>query len=470
MQVLKKLSAVFLVFILLGCHPAGQNKIFMHGGTNDIGYTVEDDSFFESNRQSFNVAMLLPLSGKASTYGQGLKNAAMMAIEDAGNSRLTVRFYDTQSSPEGADSAVRQAINEGNVLILGPLMSAEVSAAERIASSYNIPLISFSTSPEVLKHGVYTLGLLGSEQSERIIAYAASQNRRKIALLIPDTSAGINLAKAALKSAAANNGEIVKIAFYPPETLDFGEIVKTMTDYETRSAEVNKIKSKLTVLAEAGDASAARELKQLKTTYTAGEVDFDAVLIPETGSRLKSAAAMFGYYDVSYPDVLFLGTTVWENTNLSKETTLYHGVYPEMSRVHNDYFNKKYQDYFGEAPNQLYSFAYDGIALASALSRKNSDNLNELITAEDGYIGINGAFRIMTDGTNRHALNIMEVTADGPKVLNKAPKKFTDSVTTSFSNYVQPMPKFYGKNQAEAERLLFQPEPQYETFRFLGNW
>lgn len=467
---LKKLSAVFLVFMLLGCHSAGQNKIFMHGGTHDVGYTVEDDSSFTAQKNSFNVAMLLPLSGKASTYGQGLKNAAMMAIEDADNSRLTVRFYDTQSSSEGADSAVRQAINEGNVLILGPLMSAEVSAAERIASAYDIPLISFSTSPEALKHGAYTLGLLGSEQSERIIAYAATQNRRKIALLIPDTSAGINLAKAALKSASAHNAEIVKIAFYPPETLDFGEIVKNMTDYETRSAEINKIKNKLTSLANAGDTSAARELKQLKTTYTTGKVDFDAVLIPETGSRLKSAAAMFGYYDVSYPDVLFLGTTVWENTNLSKETTLYHGVYPEMSRVHNDYFNKKYQDYFGEAPNQLYSFAYDSIALASALSRKSSNNLNELITAEDGYIGINGAFRIMDDGTNRHALNIMEVTAEGPKVISQAAKKFDTDEKNNFSNYVQPMPKIYGKNQVEAERLLFQPEPQYEGFRFIGNW
>lgn len=467
---LKKLSAVFLVFMLLGCHSAGQNKIFMHGGAHNIGYTVEDDLSFTEQKNSFNVAMLLPLSGKASTYGQGLKNAAMMAIEDAGNLRLTVRFYDTQSSPEGADSAVRQAINEGNVLILGPLMSAEVSAAERIASAYDIPLISFSTSPEALKHGAYTLGLLGSEQSERIIAYAAAQNRRKIALLIPDTSAGINLAKAALKSASAHNAEIVKIAFYPPETLDFGEIVKNMTDYETRSAEINKIKNKLTALANAGDTSAARELKQLKTTYTTGKVDFDAVLIPETGSRLKSAAAMFGYYDVSYPDVLFLGTTVWENTNLSKETTLYHGVYPEMSRVHNDYFNKKYQDYFGEAPNQLYSFAYDSIALASALSRKSSNNLNELITAEDGYIGINGAFRIMDDGTNRHALNIMEVTAEGPKVISQAAKKFDTDEKNNFSNYVQPMPKIYGKNQVEAERLLFQPEPQYEGFRFIGNW
>ena len=37
----------------------------------------------------------------------------------------------------------------------------------------------------------------------------------------------------------------------------------------------------------------------MKTFYTTGEVDFDALLIPETGSRLKSAVSMFGYYKES---------------------------------------------------------------------------------------------------------------------------------------------------------------------------
>ncbi len=457
MQVFKNLGVFFLVLILAACGPTERNRISMRGGSWDTSRGKPADiSFFEQDNH-FKVAMLLPLSGKSSPYGQGLKNAAMMAVEDADNADMVVHFYDTQSSSSGAETAALKAIRNGSHLILGPLTANEVSAVSRTAKTKNIPVISFSTSPEVLQQGIYTLGLLGGEQVERIIGYAVEKGRKKIALLIPDTDSGINLAKVALKSAPHYGAEIIKIGFYPPETLDFAEIVKSITDYEERSAEINKQKELLTHQAKAGDIEAEKELKRLKTVYTTGAVDFDALLIPETGSRLKSAVSMFGYYDISYPDVLFLGTSVWENTNLSKETTLYHGVYPVMSRIHNNYFNEKYETYFGAKPNQLFSFAYDGVALASALARKNSDNLEQNITDREGYIGINGAFRILPDGTNQHSLDIMEVTSSGPQTVDTAPKKFrTASKETVFSPSISStMPKIYGKDQFLAEKLLF---------------
>ena len=54
----------------------------------------------------------------------------------------------------------------------------------------------------------------------------------------------------------------------------------------------------------------------------AQDKNFDTLLIAETGNRLKAISGTFGYYDVAYPDVLFIGTSVWSNTNLNKETTL----------------------------------------------------------------------------------------------------------------------------------------------------
>lgn len=33
--------------------------------------------------------------------------------------------------------------------------------------------------------------------------------------------------------------------------------------------------------------------------------DFDAVMIADSGNRLKSMASMFAYNDIMYPDVLF---------------------------------------------------------------------------------------------------------------------------------------------------------------------
>ena len=425
----KKIVFCFFAFLLAACNQIMPQTIWQTpssstGGWNNIPYEVEDytlesDSF---SSDAFKVAMLLPLSGKASTFGKGLQNAAMMALEDTGNQKLEVRFYDTKSSPDGALAALSSALSADAELILGPLMSEEVSAISYQAKHKNVPVISFSTAPHILGGGIYTLGLLSDEQVDRIVSYAASKGRSKIAVVVPDSNAGLNIAKSALQSAAANNMSVTKIGFYEPSTLEFSELVQKMT----------------------------------------AEKDFDVVLIAETGSRLKAISGTFGYYDVSYPNVLFVGTSVWENTNLNKETTLFNGIYPTISRVHGEYFNKKYKDLFGETPNTLYTYAYDSIALASALSKHGSQSLYSAITNPDGYIGINGSFRLFDDGTNEHNLDIVEITPQGLKTVSMAPKTFAARKPRSNVSQIN-MPQIYGKPlEAVQSKLFYEPAtPSY---------
>ncbi len=416
----KKLGFAIILTFLTACNqilpstsPSGQSQGFRFR-YNPFEVTDYNEDMEYYSKDSFKVAMLLPLSGKASTFGKGLQNAAMMALEDTNNQNLEVRFYDTKSSPEGALNALSTALAGKAELVLGPLMSDEVSAISYQAKSKGVPIISFSTAPHVLGNGVYTLGLLADEQIKRIVSYAAVQNRHKIAVFVPDSPAGLNAAKSAVQAAANNSMAVTKIGFYEPSTLEFSNLVQEMA----------------------------------KTK------DFDTVLIAETGSRLKAISGTFGYFDVAYPDVLFIGTSVWENTNLTKETTLYKGVYPVISRVHNDYFEKKYKDLFGEVPNSLYSFAYDSIALASALSRQRAGNLYSAITNPDGYIGINGSFRLFDDGTNEHNLNIVEVTPGGLKTVSAAPKTF--GTHADFGNSAVLMkPAIYGKDTQTVYDKLF---------------
>jgi len=424
--VFKKISFAILFFILAAC----TQKTFEQRSVQytypkgyapyDIDISDYEDRGLE--KDSFKVAMLLPLSGKASTFGSGLQNAAMMALEDTHNKKLQVRFYDTKSSAQGAAAALETAINNNAELILGPLMFEEVSAVSAMAQNKHLPLISFSTSPQVLGGGIYTLGLLSDEQIRRIVSYAAQQGRKRIALVAPDTDAGLNVAKSVYTAATENGMTLTKIGFFEPSTLEFSELVQQMT----------------------------------KTK------DFDTILIAETGNRLKAIAGTFGYYDISYPGTLFVGTSVWENTNLTKETTLFNAVYPVISRVHQDYFNKKYKDLFGENPNPLYAYAYDGVALASALSAKRGGDLYTAIEDQDGYIGINGVFRLFADGTNEHALDITEVSASGLKVVDAAPKSF--GMRPLKTNYVSDFrPEIYGKDAAIVYGRLFpvQSMPSY---------
>ena len=172
---------------------------------------------------------------------------------------------------------------------------------------------------------------------------------------------------------------------------------------------------------------------------------------------------MFSYYDVSAPDVLFMGTSVWDSINLSKETELYGAVYPVMSLQNQESFAQKYNELFDEKPSGLSIYAYDAIALASSLSTKDRDYINENIVRSDGYVGMSGTFRIFADGQNEHALDVVKVTSGGKKVVEEAPSQFygaygvPDSVSASNYygyGYVQQMPKVYGRTAEQMQNIL----------------
>ena len=458
MQVLKKYLVLFLLTVVAGCRSAEvatQSEVSLGG------------------RSDFRVGVLLPLSGEAAKQGQGLKNATMMALDDVRNPNLILQYYDTKSTPEGARVAIENALNQQSDLILGPLTSSEVRAVSNSAIDRGVPVIAFSTNTDVLQSNIYTLGLLIDEQVDRVMSFAAEKGRSRFALLVPDNSTGVAVARAAVSSAQKNNVSVVRIAFYPPNTTDFSDILKKMTDYPARVARLQKIRTNLAAKSARGDGNAAKVLKRLEPLDTLGDVDFDAVIIPEYGPRLKSAASMFGYYDVFSPKVKFLGTSIWENTSLNRETTLFGSWYPAMSRSHSAYFSNKYNEYFGDRPSTLYSFAYDGVALASALSKQDSGSLTEAITEPDGYIGINGVFRLFADGRNEHSLDIVEVRSSGDIVVDAAPRRFEtlsrDSGTEPLvidSNYRAPL--IFGKDRTTAQTLIYgrplSPENQPEAY------
>lgn len=418
MQVLKRVAIFFLILGLFACNGRlTDNRISISDQQYDIiDYDAIDRTM--ANEESLNVGVLLPLSGKAAEVGQGMQNAMFMALDDLKSNKVVLKFYDTKSTSLGAEDAIRRAVNGGAELILGPLMSEEVKGIAKIALSEDIPVISFTTSPQVLQRGIYSIGLLNGEQINRAISYAATKNKMRLAVLVPDNSSGLNIVKSAMMSSAANGMELVKVGFYNPSSVDFSGVIKEMVS----------------------------------------PVDFDTVLIADSGNRLKSMASIFAYNDVLYPSMLFLGTSAWDSTNLSKETMLYHGVYPMVSREYGNYFTNKYKNTFGEQPKTVYSFAYDSVLLAVGLSGKKRNNLEAGITEPKGFVGVNGYFKILPTGQSRHSLDVLEVTKDGPKVVSKADKRSADFTEDEMDVRYIPydkLPKIYGKNSSEVLSWLY---------------
>lgn len=415
MQVLKKFYVVLLCGILAACSTS--TSIKDEGGADS--YSTDIAEIGISNSRSFRVGMLLPLTGADAKYGIGLKNASLLALNNINNPNLVIQYYDTASTPAGARIAINNAVNQQAQLILGPLKSTEVSAISNETIYQGLPVIAFSTAPEVLQPTIYTLGLLIDEQIDRIISYAANAGRRNFALLIPDNNYGISVAKAAVKTSAKNNVNITTIAFYPPNTSDFSQIIQQMTEKG---------------------------------------VNFDALLIPEGGVSLTAATAMFAYQDITYPQVLFLGTSIWEANAALKETSLQQSIYPSLTKIKENTFAYQYYSIFGEKPSSLYTLAYDAVVLADKLSKVRSDTINQEITSPDGFNGLNGRVRFFVDGSNQHSLDIMTIKSQNAYVLesgNNYFDKILEPLDPIDADTIYSVPEIIGKDASLAQVLIY---------------
>ena len=453
MQVLKKICFTLISLVLASC---SSTSVKEDEWSNSFVSDVEEINI--SGNNSFRVGMLLPLSGSDAKYGVGLKYASMLALQDINNPNLVLQYYDTQSSISGARVAIENAINQQSDLIIGPLKSTEVQAISNETIYQGIPVIAFSTAQEVLQPTVYTLGLMLEEQVDRIMSYASNKGRKRFALLLPDNSTGGAVAKAAVKSAQKNGVEVKVIGFYTPGSSDFSEIVKQMTNYEKRHARVVNIKNKLEALSAKGDAGAEKALKKIATREGLGDVGFDALIIPETGAKLTAAISMFAYYDAGYPDVQFLGTSLWDLARLNNEAVFAKSLYSAVTKPGDNGFANQYYMTFGEKPSSLYTLAYDAINIANQLSEDTGENINEKITSVSGFSGLNGKVRFFRNGSNQHSLDVIEIVPSGNVVVDRGEVQFEtvneplDSVDIA-NDYC--MPKIYGKDETLAQIVVY---------------
>ncbi len=412
---LKNISIIFASLILFAC--SSSKVIRDEGGAES--YTTDISEIGISDSRSFRVGMLLPLTGADSKYGIGMKNASLLAINDVKNPNLVIQYYDTASTPAGARVAIKNATAQRAQLILGPLKSTEVSAISNETIYQGIPVIAFSTSPEVLQPTIYTLGLLVDEQIDRIMTYAVQKGHRKFALLLPDNNTGISVARSAVKSANKNNVAIKLIGFYPPGISDFSSLAKQITD---------------------------------------SGIDYDAMLIPEGGITLTAASAMFAYYDKAYPDVQFLGSSMWEAGISYREGSLQQSIYPSLTKARGSNFVTQYYSMFGDKPSSLYTLAYDAVILADKLSKSPHESLSESITSPTGFQGLNGKVRFFEDGTNQHSLDIVSISSQGGKVVDSGDRYF-ETVSQSLEaidvDTIYSTPRIFGKDSSLAQILIY---------------
>jgi ABC-type branched-subunit amino acid transport system substrate-binding protein len=346
------------------------------------------------------VAMLLPLSatGNAGVLGGQLKNAADLALREFNSPSIQILIKDTGGTAEGARLAATEALSQGAELILGPVFAPEVSAVAAITRPRQIPVIAFSTDLSVASSGVYLLSFLPRSDIDRIVQYATSQGRRSFGALLPLSAYGTVAEAAFMEAVARYGGRVVAVERYELDQLSMQARAEAMAE-----------------IANSGQ--------------------IDTLLMPDAGDASPFMAQILAVKRVSTSQIKYIGSGQWNDPRVSAESNLIGGWFPAPDQSGFNSFASRYAAVFGQRPVPNASLGHDAASLAAGLASRFGERRfgPEVLTQSSGFIGVNGVFRLMPDGSNQRLLAVYEVIAGSTRILDPAPTSFAGGFAAASS-------------------------------------
>ena len=353
--------------------------------------------------QTVKVALLLPLTGNANAQpvAKAMKQAGELALFDFDKPNVQLIPKDTHANPDGARQAAQDAIKDGAELIIGPLFANEVTAVAPIAQGAGVPVLAFSSDRNVAGNGVYLMSFVAGADVPRMISYAVSKGKTRFAALFPQNDYGRLVEQSFQRAIQDNHAQAVMPKSFPADANGMLPPVKEMS-----------------VLAK-------KDSKQ----GPAPPPQIDAIFIPAGGDTLPSLAPLFPYYEVDTKNVKLMGLSGWDYSGAGKEGALLGGWFAAPDPKGWQGFTRRYVETYGDAPPRLASLAYDAVSLAISLS--NNAPAQRFVASEltrtSGFQGIDGLFRLRSDGTTERGLAILEVQKYGNQVIDPAPQAFAAS-------------------------------------------
>ena len=336
------------------------------------------------------VALILPLSapGNAGIAALSMKNAADMALAEFKEPNVQLLVKDDAGTPQGAQGAAQQALDEGAEMIIGPLFAQSVSAVGAVARPRGIPVIAFSTDASVAARGVYLLSFLPESDVRRIVDFAASRGKRSFAALLPDNAYGAVVEAAFQQAVARRGGRVVALEKYPLDPAKMGESVRRV-------------------------AQAAASA--------------DSLFIPDGADAVPQVIQQLEANRVNLKRLQLLGTGLWDDPRIVEIPLMAGGLYAAPESTGYRGFATRYRARYGADPVRTATLAYDAVALVAALVKTQGQQRfsEQVLTGSSGFAGIDGIFRFKADGTNERGLAVLRAAPGGGQVVSPAPKSFT---------------------------------------------
>lgn len=340
------------------------------------------------------VALLIPSgSGQASDelLARSLQNAARLAISDLGGVKIDLRVYPTAGQPGRAQAQAIKAVDEGAKIILGPVYAQEANAAGVAVAGRGVNVLSFSNNTDIAGGNVFVLGPTFQNTADRLGRFAVRSGKSRV-MVVHDRNI---------------QGEVGRTAIQRGVTAAGGSVVGVQS-YEFSQ---NGILSAAPAIAAATRNTGAQAV--FLTADTAGALPLISQTLRDNG--------------VSPPATALIGLTRWDIPAATLNLPGIQGGWfalPDPA-LYNQ-FQNRYQAAYGEPPLPISGLAYDGVAAIGALVKQGNRNAltSSGLTQGSGFVGVNGIFRLRSDGTNERGLAVATIQNGQISVLDPAPRSF----------------------------------------------
>ena len=242
------------------------------------------------------IALLLPLSGRAEAAGIAVRDGFLSAYYEQGAAfRPRLRIYDvgTQDAP----SAYLQAIADGSDFVVGPLTREEVSGLASLADGRATTLaLNFLPDGVVVPDRFYQYALSPEDEARLAARRAVADGLTAGLTLVPQSDWGRRVQAAFAAELAEAGGQLLDQADYVPDTADFNLIIQNLLRTDGRRGSTPRADAKFIFIA--GQPLAGRLIRtQLRFNYASAlpvyatsdiydpagrsNVDLDGVIFPD---------------------------------------------------------------------------------------------------------------------------------------------------------------------------------------------
>jgi len=344
-------------------------------------------------KDTVKIGLITPLTGDVKTYGESVKNAFNIAVEEYGRKGKytiqTVMADDRNDATEGANAALKLITQDKVTAIVGPVTSKVAIPVSEIATQHKVPAVSgTATNPKVTfsdgKRKPYVFRACFIDPFQGVVAanFALKDLKAKTAAVLYDVSNDYSkgLGEYFRTTFTKGKGTIVAFESYQKDDVDFSAIITKVALKKPDLIFLPDYYNKVALI--------ARQIREkgIRSTLLGGDGWDSPDLLKIGGSAITG-----GYFVNHYS--------------------------PDRRDAVADAFIKRYKARHGIIPDAFAALAYDaaGILLKAldAAKKPISDEILKTLAATKNYKGVTGLISFDAKGDAIKSAVILKVDKTG---------------------------------------------------------